>query len=83
MSSSTWVIRRLRHPYVLKVIEVMPENPKEVCFVAERVTCSLANMCNNFTNLPKEHIPKEIKEKTLSAFEATCGIVDLRGPSEG
>ena len=82
MSSSNWVIRRLRHPYILKVIEVMPENPKEVCFVAERVTCSLANMCNNFTNLPKDHIPKEIKEKTLSTFEATCGIVDLSRPSE-
>lgn len=54
----------------------MPENPKEIVFVTERVTCSLANMCNNFTNLPPECIPKEIKEKTLSAFEATCGLVD-------
>lgn len=66
---------RLRHPYTLKVIEVMPENPKEIVFVTERVTCSLANMCNNFTNLPTDSIPKSIKESTLSQFEATCGLV--------
>ena len=69
------VIVRLRHPCTLKVIEVMPENPKEICFVTERVTTSLANQCNNFTNLPLESIPKDIKEKNLSAFEVTCGIV--------
>ena len=69
----------------------MPENPKEVCFVAERVTCSLANMCNDFTKLAQEKEKnaalllreKEIQEKTLSAFEATCGIVDVRGLREG
>ena len=69
------VIHRLRHPQTLKVIEVMPENPKEICFVTERVITSLANQCNNFTNLPLENIPKDIKEKNLSAFEVTCGIV--------
>ena len=53
----------------------MPENPKEIVFVTERVTCSLRNMCNNFTNLPPDHIPKDIKEKNLSAFEVTCGLV--------
>ena len=53
----------------------MPENPKEIVFVTERVTCSLGNMCNNFTNLPTDHIPKDIKEKNLSAFEVTCGLV--------
>lgn len=53
----------------------MPENPKEIVFVTERVTCSLANMCNNFTNLPTDSIPKSIKESTLSQFEATCGLV--------
>ena len=53
----------------------MPENPKEIVFVTERVTCSLGNMCNNFTNLPPDHIPKDIKEKNLSAFEVTCGLV--------
>lgn len=68
---------RLRHPYTLKVIEVMPENPKEIVFVTERVTCSLANMCNNFTNLPADSIPKSIKERTLSQFEVTCGLVSL------
>ena len=66
---------RLRHPYTLKVIEVMPDNPKEIVFVTERVTCSLGNMCNRFNNLPQECIPREIKEKTLSAFEVTCGLV--------
>ena len=60
------------------MIGVMPENPKEICFVTERVTCSLANMCNNFTNLPVENIPSDIKEKNLSPFEVTCGIVSLR-----
>lgn len=70
-----WFICSLRHPYTLKVIEVMPENPKEIVFVTERVTCSLANMCNDFTNLPTEFIPRDIKDKNLSAFEATCGLV--------
>ncbi|KAK8818043.1 protein kinase [Blastocystis sp. ATCC 50177/Nand II] len=67
----------LRHPYTLKVIEVMPDNPKEIVFVTERVTCSLGNMCNRFNNLPQECIPREIKEKTLSAFEVTCGLIHL------
>lgn len=57
----------------------MPEDPKEICFVTERVTTSLANQCNNFTNLPMENIPKGIKEKNLSAFEVTCGIVRFAG----
>lgn len=56
----------------------MPENPKEIVFVTERVTSSLANMCNNFTNLQTEFIPKDIKEKQLSAFEATCGLVRIQ-----
>lgn len=55
----------------------MPENPKEIVFVTERVTCSLANMCNNFTNLPVDSIPKSIKERTLSQFEVTCGLVAI------
>ena len=68
---------RLRHPYTLKVIEVMPENPKEIVFVTERVLCSLANRCNDFTNLPTESIQKNIKEHALSQFEVTCGLVSL------
>lgn len=70
-------LSRLRHPYTLKVIEVMPESSKEIVFVTERVTCSLANMCNRFNNLSLDCIPKEIKEKTLSEFEATCGLVHI------
>ena len=61
----------------------MPENPKEIVFVTERVTCSLANMCNNFTNLPVDSIPKSIKERTLSQFEVTCGLVVFVSVSDG
>lgn len=66
-----------RHPCILKVLEIMPENKREVVFVTERVRCSLSNICHDFTNLPTECISQELKSYTLSTFEVSCGLMSL------
>ncbi|KAE9360984.1 hypothetical protein PF008_g1478 [Phytophthora fragariae] len=48
-------LRVLRHPHVLKVEEVFGESRRSLCFVTERVTCSLANACKSFTNIVPDH----------------------------
>ncbi|KAE8962981.1 hypothetical protein PR001_g29525, partial [Phytophthora rubi] len=48
-------LRVLRHPHVLKVEEVFEDSRRSLCFVTERVTCSLANACKNFTNIVPDH----------------------------
>ncbi|CEG49390.1 scy1 protein kinase [Plasmopara halstedii] len=68
-------LRLLRHPHVLKVEEVFEESRRSLCFVTERITCSLANACKNFTNIT--NVTPEVLEIGLSEFELACGLMHV------
>ncbi|CAH0482996.1 unnamed protein product [Peronospora belbahrii] len=68
-------LRVLRHPHVLKVEEVFEESRRSLCFVTERVTCSLANACKNFTNIV--NVTPEVFEIGLTEFELACGLMHV------
>uniref|UniRef100_A0AAV1VD63 Protein kinase domain-containing protein n=1 Tax=Peronospora matthiolae TaxID=2874970 RepID=A0AAV1VD63_9STRA len=68
-------LRVLRHPHVLKVEEVFEESRRSLCFVTERVTCSLANACKNFTNIL--NVTPEVLEIGLTEFELACGLMHV------
>ncbi|EGZ21089.1 hypothetical protein PHYSODRAFT_497445 [Phytophthora sojae] len=68
-------LRVLRHPHVLKVEEVFEESRRSLCFVTERVTCSLANACKNFTNIA--NVTPEVLEIGLTEFELACGLMHV------
>ncbi|KAL4159441.1 hypothetical protein PRNP1_000018 [Phytophthora ramorum] len=68
-------LRVLRHPHVLKVEEVFEESRRSLCFVTERVTCSLANACKNFTNVA--NVTPEVLEIGLAEFELACGLMHV------
>ncbi|KAF1784214.1 Armadillo-type fold [Phytophthora cactorum] len=68
-------LRVLRHPHVLKVEEVFEESRRSLCFVTERVTCSLANACKNFTNIG--NVTPEVLEIGLTEFELACGLMHV------
>ncbi|RLN82429.1 hypothetical protein BBJ28_00012372 [Nothophytophthora sp. Chile5] len=68
-------LRLLRHPHVLKVEEVFEESRRSLCFVTERVTCSLANACKNFTNIA--NVTPEVLEIGLTEFELACGLMHV------
>ncbi|KAH9091922.1 hypothetical protein Ae201684P_011463 [Aphanomyces euteiches] len=68
-------LRVLRHPQILKIEEVFEETRKTLSFVTERVTCSLANACKNFTNIG--NVTPEVLEIGLSEFEVACGLMHV------
>lgn len=68
-------LRLLRHPHVLKVEEVYEESRRTLSFVTERVTCSLANACKNFTNVA--NVTPEVLEIGLTEFEVACGFMHV------
>lgn len=68
-------LRVLRHPHVLKVEEVFDESRRLLCFVTERITCSLANACKNFTNTA--NVTPEVLEIGLTEFELACGLMHV------
>ncbi|CAI5737851.1 unnamed protein product [Peronospora farinosa] len=68
-------LRVLRHPHVLKVEEVYEESRRSLCFVTERITCSLANACKNFTNIV--NVTPEVLEIGLTEFELACGLMHV------
>ncbi|KAF1331504.1 Scy1 protein kinase, partial [Globisporangium splendens] len=68
-------LRLLRHPHVLKVEEVFEESRRTLSFVTERVTCSLANACKNFTNVA--NVTPEVLEIGLTEFEVACGFMHV------
>ncbi|POM64438.1 Protein kinase, partial [Phytophthora palmivora] len=68
-------LRVLRHPHVLKVEEVYEESRRSLCFVTERVTCSLANACKNFNNIT--NVTPEVLEIGLTEFELACGLMHV------
>lgn len=68
-------LRVLRHPHVLKVEEVFEESRRSLSFVTERVTCSLANACKNFTNVI--NITPEVLDIGLTEFEVACGVMHV------
>ncbi|OQS06542.1 kinase [Thraustotheca clavata] len=68
-------LRVLRHPQILKMEEVFEESRKTLSFVTERVTCSLANACKNFTNVL--NVTPEVLEIGLSEFEIACGLMHI------
>jgi hypothetical protein len=70
-------LRTLHHPSVLKVYEVFEENKSCLAFVTERVFCSLANACKDFTNLPADKTSAELRQFTLSPFEITSGLLHI------
>ncbi|TMW57020.1 hypothetical protein Poli38472_002945 [Pythium oligandrum] len=69
------VLRLLRHPHVLKVEEVFEESRRTLSFVTERVTCSLANACKDFTNIV--NITPEVLDIGLTEFELACGLMHV------
>ncbi|GLD96522.1 hypothetical protein PINS_up005205 [Pythium insidiosum] len=69
------VLRVLRHPHVLKVEEVFEESRRTLSFVTERVTCSLANACKNFTNVV--NVTPEVLDVGLTEFEVACGLMHV------
>lgn len=68
-------LRLLRHPHVLKVEEIFEESRRTLAFVTERVTCSLANACKNFTNVA--NVTPEVLEIGLTEFEVACGFMHI------
>ncbi|OQR92588.1 protein kinase [Achlya hypogyna] len=68
-------LRLLRHPQILKIEEVFEESRKTLSFVTERVTCSLANACKNFTNVL--NVTPDVLEIGLSEFEIACGLMHI------
>ncbi|DBA02167.1 TPA: hypothetical protein N0F65_004802, partial [Lagenidium giganteum] len=68
-------LRLLRHPHVLKVEEIYEESRRTLSFVTERVTCSLANACKNFTNVT--NVTPEVLEIGLTEFEVACGLMHI------
>lgn len=68
-------LRTLRHPNVIRVVDVLEENKKYIALVTEPILCSVANMCKNFTNIPFDSVPMDLKSQNLTPFEITCGLV--------
>ena len=67
----------LRHPNILRVIEVLPESRTELSFIAERVSLSLANVRKDFGSIPSDKISQAMLQVSLSEFEITSGLVNV------
>lgn len=80
-------LKRVRHPDILRVIEVLPESGKVLAFVTEAVGMSLANVRKDFRGIreTKENANiKQIEERidqmndfAMSEFEITSGLLNV------
>jgi SCY1-like protein 2 len=67
----------LRHPSIVKVVELLEENRKALAIVTEPIQCSLANIIGDTMGFKHDEIPSDLKETTLSSFEITCGLMRI------